>query len=525
MKQLICFLLLCTIGLSKAQWPAACAKEPDPSPGNSITAPGMNCSKSSKYYTNPNLYLPKLSDSVIYLRLNLIFLTKPDGTGNFEKNNPAHMQAINDMIMVTNAKLLNMNAPPQPGCIGYGQNNLTTAKYQIVVNKIWKVDPAWDYLQTGYIPCTLQYAPLTCVNFNKVYPNNSEYHYSYYDNDPTIPLGINIVLANNGIIYNNIINNHDYSTSGEGWAASMGSSENDTEMLREFFPNEFNAFLIAQKYFEDHPNADPWQPGPYLDFMFWFGSGILHETGHCFNLGHQNCAPSIMNQNGSRDYMSNIEISRMHYSASITSIRKYFTEDSFKYNTIDVTNNETWDLNFRLYSNVKIDNNASLKATCKIIMAPQSRFIVKDGSNFVIEGAEITSANNSTWNGIKVEGKGYLLINPNTLIDTNHFYAYADNTPLTGARSADADDKTAKTATDSAVVEKDYRIYPNPTGDFINIETTGKISKVEIYNLLNKAFSSKYKDNRVDVRNLPPGNYILKIYGSSGERTIHFIKK
>jgi hypothetical protein len=253
---------------------------------------------------------------------------------------------------------------------------------------------------------------------------------------------------------------------------------------------------------------------------------MVHELGHNFRLYHHDCGSNIMSYStGNHDYLSVQDISVMHKISSITNIRQYFTEDSFKNTSLNVESDELWDLNFRLYSNVKIDNNSSLKATCQIIMAPDSRFIVKDGSNFIIEGAEITSANNSTWNGIKVEGNGYLLINPNTLIDTNHFYAYADDTPLLNGKINSNTDKINKEKIENTIVDKDYRIYPNPTGDFINIETKKKIAKVEIYNLLNRSFSPIYKDNRIDVRNLPQGNYILKIYSSTGTKTIHFIKK
>ena len=62
-------------------------------------------------------------------------------------------------------------------------------------------------------------------------------------------------------------------------------------------------------------------------------------------------------------------------------MRQYFTEDSFKNANINVTNDELWDIDFRHDSNVKIDNNSSLKTTCKLIMAPESRIVVKSGSN------------------------------------------------------------------------------------------------------------------------------------------------
>lgn len=499
----------------------------------------ISCSNTSQYYSSNdytynhyNLYLPSPSDNVIYLKLNFIFLTKPDGTGNFEQGNPEHVGFIDEVISRVNQTLINLDGSPTSSCEGYGQTHLTNTKIQFVINKIWKIDPAWDYLQTGYdTTCPNQ----PCSNFSStINPNSSSYYYSYYDNDPTIPMGINIVFANNGNVYNEMVNNHNYSLSGtQGWAASqVPSNSNFSQKLRQIFPDVYLTYLWMKNVVADPnvPNPTSWETvrGWHVTNL---RKGIIHETGHNFNLGHENnCYMNIMNQTGTApgNFLSNLQISKLYLAASTKSTRQYFTEDSFKNTNIDVRDNQTWDLNFRLYSNVKIDDNSSLKATCKIIMAPDSRFIVKNGSNFIIEGAEITSANNSTWNGIKVEGNGYLLINPNTLIDTGYFYAYANNRAIIGGPVIDTEsirNSNNKLVDENTIIEKDYKIYPNPTGDFINIETKNKISKVEVYNLLNKSFSPKYNNNQVDVRNLPQGNYILKIYSSSGEKTIHFIKK
>ncbi len=485
-----------------------------------------NCGNTSPYYNRDlhgnNLYLPNTNDGVIYVKLNFIFLTKPDGTGNFEENNPEHIEFIDNIIASFNERL-ELLYSPIAGCEVYPQPG-TDTKIRVVVNKIWKADPAWDYLITGYnMSCG---DPEACPSNQMLYPpNTSLYYYNYLDNDPTIPEGINITFSNNGQIYSDY-QNGDFSKVPLDWAASQRPSFNTfNNKQRQYWPDVYNGFLF-RKHFKVGDPTPTWETVKQYYYFDIGARAMVHELGHSFNLSHHDCVSNIMSTiEGWHDYLSLQDVSIMHQSASISSLRQYFTEDSFKNTNINVGSNELWDLNFRLYSNVKIDNNSSLKATCKIIMAPQSRFIVKDGSNFIIEGAEITSANNSTWNGIKVEGNGYLLINPNTLIDSNHFYAYADNTPLPDGKASNSFDKTNKEIIENTIVDKDYRIYPNPTGDFINIETKNKITKVEIYNLLNKSFSPIYKDNQVDVRNLAQGNYILKIYSNSGEKAIHFIKK
>ena len=497
-----------------------------------------NCGNTSGYYNNPNLYLPDLADDIIYLKVNFIFPTKPDGTGNFQQNNLEHIQAINDVITSLNLRLLNLQQPTSSACIGYGNNNLPTTKLQLLVNKVWKVDPGWDYLHTGFSPCTQPGAPVSCSNFDALNPASDNYYYKFFDSDPSIPPGINIVFANNGNVYNEIVNNHNYTAPGtQGWAISMEPSQVDlTKKLRQFFPDSFNDFLIKKYYIADNPDPNsPYPNTPWSVVYGWFyyplAGGILHETGHNFALPHQNgCPPNIMNQCGvcARNYLSNFEISKMYLSASTTSVRQYFTENSFKNTSILSNTNQLWDLNFRIYSNVKIDNNSSLKATCKIIMAPESRIIVKTGSNFIIEGADISSTNNLWWNGVKVEGSGYGLILPDTQINNGYFYMYTDNTLVPGGKNV-----ISKPANDNIrgniKVSNDINelaIYPNPTGDFINIKTNELIKSITIMNYGGKEIRRINQNlQSIDVRALSSGIYILSIEFENKIITKKFIKK
>jgi hypothetical protein len=177
---------------------------------------------------------------------------------------------------------------------------------------------------------------------------------------------------------------------------------------------------------------------------------------------------------------------------------------------------------------VKIENNSSLKATCKIIMSPESRVIVKSGSNFIIEGADISSADHQTWNGIKVEGNGYGLILPDTKIDNGYFYMYTDNSILPNEKpSGDFEDNNLLLVNRSEVPQSsDVVIYPNPTGDYINIQTNETVKSVSIYDFEGKKISNLSKDpTKIDVQSLPIGSYILKIELNQKFITKKFIKQ
>ncbi|WP_422103958.1 family 16 glycosylhydrolase [Winogradskyella sp.] len=69
------------------------------------------------------------------------------------------------------------------------------------------------------------------------------------------------------------------------------------------------------------------------------------------------------------------------------------------------------------------------------------------------------------------------------------------------------------------VFEARFSVYPNPTSDYINIETDETITHVELYNTLGQRIIQRYgSTKRINVGDLKSGVYILKIH--SGDRSI-----
>jgi len=68
-------------------------------------------------------------------------------------------------------------------------------------------------------------------------------------------------------------------------------------------------------------------------------------------------------------------------------------------------------------------------------------------------------------------------------------------------------------------------IYPNPATDFFTLKSKYEIKKVEIYDATGRKVSSHTNTDKVDVRNLQSGNYIINAETKEGKTSTKLIKK
>ncbi|ASK31341.1 hypothetical protein CEY12_15050 [Chryseobacterium sp. T16E-39] len=74
-----------------------------------------------------------------------------------------------------------------------------------------------------------------------------------------------------------------------------------------------------------------------------------------------------------------------------------------------------------------------------------------------------------------------------------------------------------------------FKLYPNPTSDYVNITSETKISEISIIDLSGKkmgTFSVEGLTAKISVQELPSGNYIIKVNNADGSVSSQkFIKK
>ncbi|OCK52459.1 hypothetical protein BA768_11400 [Chryseobacterium sp. CBo1] len=68
-------------------------------------------------------------------------------------------------------------------------------------------------------------------------------------------------------------------------------------------------------------------------------------------------------------------------------------------------------------------------------------------------------------------------------------------------------------------------IYPNPTTDVLNIKTDSKINAVSVVDLTGRKVNVKLEGDKVDVRGLSAGTYLINVETKDGISTEKFIKK
>lgn len=69
------------------------------------------------------------------------------------------------------------------------------------------------------------------------------------------------------------------------------------------------------------------------------------------------------------------------------------------------------------------------------------------------------------------------------------------------------------TSTDESI-KSELKIYPNPANHYINIESPKEITTISLYNTLGQLQNIHFKENKIDVSNLPRGVYTIILSNS-----------
>lgn len=153
-----------------------------------------------------------------------------------------------------------------------------------------------------------------------------------------------------------------------------------------------------------------------------------------------------------------------------------------------------------------------------IAYIPSSRAVVSVGSNPSFSGSSYSQDDGVTWVNIDTEQH----------VDVAFFNA---TTGYSGGFTSSSDDtgvfvfSSSVLSVDNSAFAKAISLYPNPTNNQVNINTTNSILQVELINLSGQNFKVFTPASSISLEGLPTGLYLLKIITNKGVQTIPIIKK
>lgn len=355
------------------------------------------CGNTSPLWSDDTLWLPENDHEVKYVKVNLIFLHKNDGTGSFILGNQEHDELLADLFARVNRDYSHLFNPEDPDC-HVNEGFLADSKVQFVPN-------------------------IVHIN-NSTYWNNedhdlcpSNWHGTWLDildnvivHDPSIPRGINVYFTETESYYDSLVINH---TTQSGPPFNAGCSQSPNKVNMDFSSKVHMPDVYSKYYWMKNivPGLEgkPWDPIIRSWFVCSIGDLLAHELGHSLSLSHifychHNLMYTYPGEGGYDNSLSPNQIGSIHRHLSISNIRKYTTTESYVSDPYYITSNTLWDLNFTSFRDVIIEPNACLTVTCKLVMKSNARIIVKPGGRLVIDGGIITTEDDELWPGIEVWG-------------------------------------------------------------------------------------------------------------------------
>ena len=360
-----------------------------------------------------NKFIPTQNQQTIYIKLNLIFLNKNDGSGNFCENDSYEQQLITDLISYVNNVFANWTNPSDPTCLN-GNSFLSNTKIQFVVgHKLYINDTfGWDNQNDQqYYKCP-----------------GTNWYLDYLDNqivsNPNLSRGINVYFTENAQVYNKYVTQQTLDTlfTGDTYSCSQypdflnANASSRIHLLNKFSIYNWERYSIpnTKKITNgwDHPDWDN-----VVRNWFISGTGInfAHELGHSLGLYHSYTCETLMNPGGgAHNFLPPVEIGRANACCSFTNLRSFIANDTYigikSINTI-----ESW-YSMRLYSSLDITSSGKMTFPCNITMPYQANIQVS--GSLIIDNSNVKSIE-SDWGGIIVKSGGLLVLNNTSISDYN----------------------------------------------------------------------------------------------------------
>ncbi len=360
--------------------------------------------------------VPLNATRTVKIKINVIFMQREDGSGNYSLSNDKHVKFWNDIFVDINQRFLNM-AEESCDC-STSPTHFDNIHIEFVPNYVEVRDEEhWNHQNDT--------EPNTFDSYSKVFLNEC---HELASKESEYKPGIDIICTNNKTIYDNYME-HDvplweildqpgmtqtylYMES-PVWYSSSASTLDLNHQAIWHAPTAYYQYLVTEGH--QGGTQEEWYVKERAAFV---AGSIMHETGHMFffGLGHKDnsCLKNVMVSGGSsiRTSFTGCQAREIYRSLMTSYIRKYVICEDVLEHDIVVDPDEEWKNNMRIYSNVVVRSGSTLKISCELYLQPKASISVEQGARLVLGTNAILSNGgvcndedkDNYWKGINVEG-------------------------------------------------------------------------------------------------------------------------
>lgn len=393
----------------------------------------MNCvSLSYRGKEYAPLFIPSETDSILNVRVNLIFIQKDDGTGNFQETNYEHQVLFDDVMSDLNRIISSLVLPSGTDCYtGTDADMVHDMRIRFVDHRYYiRNSSLWDnnmhFSSTNLCPSSYNWYLLAIDDsLNNVLEDSLK--------------GINIYFTEDATFYHrcwevqNLNDTSDVDPNAGGACSEWPSYQDLFRSSRLHMPCQYAKYwwmknIVPQLAQFNYPS---WEDQVRYWFVNTIARGLAHELGHSFYLYHpanetssstfypsSSCYATIMNPAGSspRNFLPPPEIGRMYIHTMTTNMQQFVPENAYlgtKYITTTTSLPR-----MRLYHSLEVGNSGNITMTCNMTFSSQCKIRVTNGGVLSVSGAELQAIQNR-WGGIIVESGGQLILSDVHISDYN----------------------------------------------------------------------------------------------------------
>jgi len=302
---------------------------------------------------------------------------------------------------------------------------------------------------------------------------------------------------------------NDWETLSWSFAGEPSNTYNKLVLMFDF-GNVGDGSVNSTFYFDDITSFDPSGGLSQIDLPVTFEDPTVYYSVIDF----EGNGPSTIVEEGGNHYIQVIKTDESGTSAGVT----IGTEEGFA-TTIPITNSDT-----KMYAHVYVDGTTqtSIPVRLKIENSNDPTQSVETEAFTTVAGDwEILEFDfNNEASGTAALNTSYpfnmasIFFNFGS-VGNNDVVYFFDNISFSSPISLGLEDQ----------VIFDYKIYPNPTSNIINIQGDISDLKVIIYDMLGKVLMQSEEQESIDISFLKNGTYFLSLTNNSTNSTYKIIKK